>query len=157
MTEELTLRVTDLERKAIAFCREKDVPFPIANYLVDFAEEVTKDLQENNKQLEELIAEQYPDLKQSLDWADEREKELQAENAELKHTIAELRRDKDNLNTHTKAQEKLSEYRSNQLTKAKEVINDLVHLGEFNEHTDEEYFNYQVHEVLKNAEQFIKE
>ena len=82
---------------------------------------------------------------------------LEKENAELKHTIAELRRDKDNLNTHTKAQEKLSEYRSNQLTKAKEVINDLVHLGEFNEHTDEEYFNYQVHEVLKNAEQFLKE
>ena len=83
--------------------------------------------------------------------------DLEKENAELKHTIAELRRDKDNLNTHTKAQEKLSEYRSNQLTKAKEVINDLVHLGEFNEHTDEEYFNYQVHEVLKNAEQFISE
>ena len=83
--------------------------------------------------------------------------DLEKENAELKHTIAELRRDKDNLNTHTKAQEKLSEYRSNQLTKAKEVINDLVHLGEFNEHTDEEYFNYQVHEVLKNAEQFLKE
>ena len=92
--------------------------------------------------------------------AEPREKriaELEKENAELKHTIAELRRDKDNLNTHTKAQEKLSEYRSNQLTKAKEVINDLVHLGEFNEHTDEEYFNYQVHEVLKNAEQFISE
>lgn len=44
-----------------------------------------------------------------------------------------------------------------QLTKAKEIINDLVHLGEFNEHTDEEYFNYQVHEALKNAEQFISE
>lgn len=44
-----------------------------------------------------------------------------------------------------------------QLTKAKEIIDDLVHLGEFNEHTDEEYVNYQVHEALKNAEQFIKE
>ena len=44
-----------------------------------------------------------------------------------------------------------------QLTKAKEIINDLVHLGEFNEHTDEEYLNSQVHEALKNAEQFLKE
>ena len=75
MTEH-KLKVTDLERRAIAFCREKEVLFPIANYLVEFAEEVTKDLQENNKQLEELLVEQYPDLKQSLDWADEREKEL---------------------------------------------------------------------------------
>ena len=38
--------------------------------------------------------------------------QLEKENAELKHTIAELRRDKDNLNTHIKAKEKLSEYRS---------------------------------------------
>ena len=44
MTEELTLTVTDLERKAIAFCREKDVHFPIANYLVEFATEVTKEI-----------------------------------------------------------------------------------------------------------------
>ena len=35
-----------------------------------------QELQEKNKQLEELLAEQYPDLKQSLDWANEREKEL---------------------------------------------------------------------------------
>ena len=107
------------------------------------------------KWFDEGSPETIPEL--LADFATEATKELQEENAELKHTIAELRRDKDNLNTHTKAQEKLSEYRSNQLTKAKEVINDLVHLGEFNEHTDEEYFNYQVHEVLKNAEQFLKE
>lgn len=44
-----------------------------------------------------------------------------------------------------------------QIEKMKCCINDLVHLGEFNEHTDEEYFNYQVHEALNNAEQFIKE
>ena len=40
-------------------------------------------------------------------------------------------------------------------SKAKEIIDDLVHLGEFNEHTDEEYVNHQVHEALKNAEQFL--
>ena len=44
-----------------------------------------------------------------------------------------------------------------QIEKMKCCINDLVHLGEFNENTDEEYLNYQVHEALKNAEQFIKE
>ena len=65
-------------------------------------------------------------LKQGFrDGAESREKriaELQEENTELKHTIAELRRDKDNLNTHTKAQEKLSEYRSDQLTKVKNLL-----------------------------------
>ena len=44
-----------------------------------------------------------------------------------------------------------------QIEKMKCCINDLVHLGAFDEHTDEEYVNYQVHEALKNAEQFIKE
>lgn len=43
MKKELTLRVTDLEIKAIAFCREKDVPYPITKYLVAFATEVTKE------------------------------------------------------------------------------------------------------------------
>lgn len=42
-----------------------------------------------------------------------------------------------------------------QIEKMKCCINDLVHLGEFNENTDEEYVNYQVHEALKNAEQFL--
>lgn len=51
MTEELTLTVTDLERKAIEFCREKNVFFPIVNYLIEFAEEVTKELQ---KEIETL-------------------------------------------------------------------------------------------------------
>ena len=46
MKKELTLRVTDLEKKAIAFCKEKEIPFPIANYLVEFATEATKELQE---------------------------------------------------------------------------------------------------------------
>ena len=45
--EELTLTATDIERKAIAFCREKEITLPIANLLVEFAEKVTKELQEN--------------------------------------------------------------------------------------------------------------
>ena len=66
MTEELTLKLTDLEKKAITFCREKDVPFPITNYLVEFAEEVTKELQyearEVNMRMHELITETVPQL-----------------------------------------------------------------------------------------------
>ena len=58
MTEELTLTVTDLERKAITFCKEKEITLPIANYLVEFAEEVTKELQEVN----ELREQHYADV-----------------------------------------------------------------------------------------------
>lgn len=46
MTEEQKLIVTDIERKAIAFCKEKEITLPIANYLVEFATEATKELQE---------------------------------------------------------------------------------------------------------------
>ena len=61
MIKELTLRVTDLEKKAIAFCREKDVPFPIANYLVDFATEVTKELENENAELKKMYHESDED------------------------------------------------------------------------------------------------
>lgn len=46
-----------------------------------------KQLTEKDKQIEELekmLAEQYPDLKQSLDWANEREKELEAQIEKMK-------------------------------------------------------------------------
>lgn len=43
MPREQKLVVTDLERKAIAFCREKEITLPIANYLVEFAEEAIKE------------------------------------------------------------------------------------------------------------------
>ena len=55
MTVELTFRITDLEKKAIAFCREKDVPYPIGKYLVKFAEEVTKELEKENAELKEKL------------------------------------------------------------------------------------------------------
>lgn len=54
------------------------------------ATEVIKELKEKNNQLEEMLAEQYPDLKQSLNWANEREKELQEEIKALKKTNNEL-------------------------------------------------------------------
>lgn len=44
----------------------------VVEKLTKFASKMTEDLE---KELE-MLAEQYPDLKQSLDWANEREKEL---------------------------------------------------------------------------------
>ena len=43
-----------------------------------------------------------------------------------------------------------------QIEKMKCCINDLVHLGEFDEHTDEEYVNYQVHEALKMQNSLLR-
>ena len=83
MTEELTLTVTDLERKAIVFCREKDISFPIANYLVDFATEVTKELEQKLEQTEKDLADyqfNYPTIK-----------ELEKENADLKEQIQKMK------------------------------------------------------------------
>lgn len=80
--------------------------------------------------------------------------ELIIENEKLRKENAELK----------DANEKVVHLACNQdkdlvrkLTEAKDIINCLVHLGEFNENTDEEYLNYQVHDVLKQAEQFLKE
>ena len=72
-----------------------------------------------------------------------------AETALLSQHILDLQKDKGNLTDRVRELKQ-------QIEKMKCCINDLVHLGEFNEHTDEEYTNYQVHEALKNAEQFIR-
>lgn len=42
-----------------------------------------------------------------------------------------------------------------QISDMSDLINDLVHLGTFDENTDEEYVNYQVHEALKKAEKYL--
>ena len=76
MTEH-KLKVTDLERRAIAFCREKEVLFPIANYLVEFAEEVTKELQEENEQLKKDLVENKSDCENCYKSADEKIKVLE--------------------------------------------------------------------------------
>ena len=41
-------------------------------------------------ELEKMLAEQYPDLKQSLDWANEREKELEAQITDMKNYCCEV-------------------------------------------------------------------
>ena len=53
-------------------------------------------------------------------------KELEKENAELKHTIATLRQEKDNVSMHAKAMEVVAKTKSDQLTKAKEIIKLLL-------------------------------
>ena len=91
-------------------------------------------------------------------------KELQEEIKKTQH-LADVRCDQAVENYqkwHVTNREKIDleikvEELEKQIEKMKCCINDLVHLGEFNEHTDEEYFNYQVHEALNNAGQFIKE
>lgn len=62
-------------------------PSVVEEMLIAFATEATKELQEKITQLEELLAEQYPDLKQSLEWANQRENELVEENRRLKEQI----------------------------------------------------------------------
>lgn len=52
--------------------------------------------------------------------------ELEKENAELKHIIATLRQEKDNVSMHAKAMEVVAKTRSDQLTKAKEIIREFV-------------------------------
>lgn len=74
--------------------------------------------------------------------------ELEKENTELKARLQKK------INTTTVSD---YPYSALKLEEAKDIINCLVHLGEFNENTAEEYLNYQVHDTLKRAEQFLKE
>ena len=95
------------------------------------------------------------------DGATEATKELQEKLEESERRVANYRTWVDKIKALKcvkigKCADELQELQE-QIEKMKCCINDLVHLGEFNENTDEEYLNYQVHEALKNAEQFIKE
>ena len=104
------------------------------------------------------MADRMYDLDNQFEQLKKKNTELEKENAELKHTIAELRRDKDILNMHTKAQEKLAEYRGEQFTKAKEIIRDL--LGCFFylfQHNDETRGHIKINNAIEQAEQFLKE
>lgn len=56
-------------------------------------------------------------------------KELEAKNAELKHITATLRQEKDNVSMYAKAMEIVAKTRSDQLTKAKEIILRLYNVG----------------------------
>lgn len=88
-------------------------------------------------------------------------KDLEQENAELKEALAEQKqynafKCEDNKKTIDNLKQENAELKK-QLDKARDIINCLVHLGEFNENTVEEYLNYQVHDALKQAEQFLSE
>lgn len=128
MTKELTLRVTDLEKKAIAFCKEKEITFPIANYLVAFAEEVTKDLQEEIKELEKRLKQE-----------------------EMRNFLSETDEDFAYAAGLTKKKVDLFE-RNEQLTKAKEIIRDFISVAI--DYIDKEDKNYS---YIVEAEQFLKD
>lgn len=74
---------------------------------------------------------------------------LDKENAELKHTIATVRQEKDNVSMHAKAMEVVAKTRSDQFTKAKNIIKNLMIFAEID--------NREYEEAYKEAEQFINE
>lgn len=72
VTKELQEEIEELKKDSDIYQEEK------GNYKALWLKEVKKKIlnKKKIKQLEKLLTEQYPDLKQSLDWAYEREKEL---------------------------------------------------------------------------------
>ena len=170
--------MTEEEIKAEEWSRTcfRIIPFKIdevrklckKSYLAGLHEGQTQ-LTEKDKQieeLEELLAEQYPDLKQSLDWANEREKELEAYNKKLlqsdidKHNKISLLSEKVNVlqkkNAELEAQiEKLEdklanadyqlEGRDNEIRYAKSIIKSLLD-------NSDEYAKERAETLLKETE-----
>ena len=127
--------------------------------LVDSLEKKQKVIAELEKEKCELLGviqgkdEAIKDLEWQLQEVAKDNEDYQKENAELKHAIAELRREKDILNTHTKAQEKLAKYRGEQLAKAKEIIKKLKALY-FSPVVTKDDVKRQ-DEILAEVEQFL--
>ena len=84
-----------------------------------------QDAEPKEKRIEELEQENKV-LTQNLEDTEIVNKALEKENAELKHTIATLRQEKDNVSMHAKAMEVVAKTRSDQLTKAKELLERLL-------------------------------
>lgn len=82
--------------------------------MIEFAEQETK-----------LLSKHILELQADKGRLTDRVKDLEKENAELKHIIATLRQEKDNVSMHAKAMEVVAKTRSDQLTKAKEIIKKL--------------------------------
>jgi hypothetical protein len=93
--------------------------------------------------------------KQTMEWKNNYILKLEKENAELKHTIATLRQKKDNVSMHVKAMEVVAKTRSDQLTKAKEHIENLLY---YVEQCSCERSNYaELEHDIAEAKQFIKD
>ena len=75
--------------------------------------------------------------------------ELKKENAELKHTIATLRQEKDNVSMHAKAMEVVAKTKSDQLTKAKELLKEWLQTSEAS--------GCDNINIVTDTEQFIKD
>lgn len=85
---------------------------------------------------------------------------LRKENAELKHTTSTLRQEKDNSNAHAKAMEIVAKTRTDQLTKAKDIIEDYMIIVKGGNITvcsvPEENRCINVSKLNEQAEQFLK-
>ena len=110
-------------------------------------------LKKENKEL----TEQNTSLLTSVENLNKSVQELEKENVELKHTIATLRQEKDNVSMHAKAMEVVAKTRSDQLTKAKELLERLLITS-----CNSDVLNLlpncsEVLRVRVEAEQFLKE
>lgn len=111
---------------------------------------INKALEKENAELKEALKGKRCNCMTYLNF-----KDLEKENAELKHTIATLRQEKDNVSMHAKAMEVVAKTRSDQLTKAKSLINrlsDYIVLSE--DYWKAEDVEKQK-EILKEVEQFL--
>ena len=126
------------------------------SYQLEGREVELKELQEENQHLKEVHESDCNSLKLIAD----KGSKLEKWNKELEEENTRLEGEREDFLANWYCDHiggcKVEELEK-QIEKMKCCINDLVHLGEFNENTDEEYVNYQVHEALKNAEQFVKE
>ncbi len=90
--------------------------------------ELTEMVEAYDRNRDRLIAMGFPHFRNCKEYA-EKLKELEKKNAELKHITATLRQEKDNANMYAKAMEIVAKTRSDQLTKAKEIILRLYNAG----------------------------
>lgn len=109
-----------------------------------------KELQEKKNQLEEMLTEQYPDLKQSLVWANERETELLEGIEKLKKENEQLKKkSEENQDLAAIAYMQGMSKNKAKLDKAKDIIKELLsclYACEYDRVTD-----------LEKAEAFLKE
>ena len=119
--------------------------YVVEEIIVDLEKELTVEKDQHQEEVElHLHAEEYI-------------KSLEKENAELKHTIATLRQEKDNVSMHAKAMEVVAKTRSDQLTNAKEIIEQLLLLPYLLPYANNEEVCGDVTSYLYEAEQFLKE
>ena len=122
--------------------REKRIE--VLEELLDECGKSTKELVQENTELKA----DNDARKFAMAMSEKVEKQLREENAELKHTTATLRQEKDNFNAHAKAMEIVAKTRTDQLTKAIEIIK---------KYHKECPSKYSFEDIDDMAEQFLSE